>query len=96
MARPTSSSALPNPYAGAVSINVTPASSAARTVLIASASSAPPHIQPPIAQVPSPIRELVMPTPEITACSITLVPSCRFDGAANRRDSRDARRRANP
>src|SRR5437867_2586053 len=78
MARPTSSSDLPNPYAGAVSISVRPSSSAARTVLMASASSLPPHIEPPIAQVPSPIRELANPTPEITFCSIGSLPSLSF------------------
>ena len=42
---------------GSVSINVIPRSSAAQIVRIERSSSVPPHIQPPIAHVPSPIRE---------------------------------------
>src|SRR5437764_2328440 len=71
MACPTSSSDFPKPYAGAVSISVMPRSSAVRIVLTASASSRPPHIQPPIDHVPSPMRELATPTPRINFCSIS-------------------------
>src|SRR6267142_5459233 len=52
-----------------------PSSSAVRIVLIPSASSLPPHIQPPIDQVPSPMRELVIPTPQISFRSIGVVAS---------------------
>ena len=46
---------------GAVSISVTPRSTAERIVAIDRASSVPPHIQPPIAHVPRPIRETFNP-----------------------------------
>jgi hypothetical protein len=53
-----------------VSIKSTPWSIAARTVAIASDSSVPPHIQPPMAQVPKATRDALRPTKEIWACSI--------------------------
>jgi hypothetical protein len=56
-ASPTISSDTPNPYTGAVSIRLTPWSNAALIVAMESRSSVPPHIQPPIAQVPSAMRD---------------------------------------
>src|SRR5437016_1334823 len=46
-----------------------PRSSAARMARIDSASSVPPHIQPPIAQVPSPMREVTTPVAMISMVS---------------------------
>src|SRR5262245_59423217 len=47
-----------------------PRSRAARIVRIESSSSLPPHIQPPIAHVPSPMRDARVPIPWISTCSI--------------------------
>src|SRR6266849_9426607 len=46
-----------------------PRSSAARMARIDLASSVPPHIQPPIAQVPSPMREVTIPVSMISMVS---------------------------
>src|SRR5579864_5357142 len=56
-ARPSNSSAWPLPYDGAVSKHVTPASSAAAIVRIASRSSLGPYRAPPIGHVPRPITD---------------------------------------
>src|SRR5437879_4623135 len=61
-----------------------PRSSAVRIVLMASASSLPPHIHPPIAHVPSAIRELTIAVPGIIVSSIGLVP---LDGPRSPRAS---------
>ncbi|MGN6529771.1 MAG: hypothetical protein ACTHL8_25530, partial [Burkholderiaceae bacterium] len=42
-------------------------------VLIASLSSVPPHIHPPIAQVPRPIREAFTGTPGILMVSMEII-----------------------
>ena len=47
-----------------------PCASAALMVAIDSASSVPPHIQPPIAQVPSVMRETLSPVPGMSANSM--------------------------
>src|SRR5271154_3135478 len=65
IAFPTISSETPKPYTGAVSIRLIPLSSAAWIVRIDSVSSVPPHIQPPMAQVPSATREPVRFVPLI-------------------------------
>src|SRR5262249_36395271 len=69
-ALPTISSDRPWPYAGAVSISVMPRSSAAQMVRIDCSSSVPPHIQPPIAHVPRPMRAAFGTTPAISMCSM--------------------------
>ena len=48
-------------------MSVTPASIDARMAAIDAASSVPPHIHPPIAQVPRPIAEARMPDAPICA-----------------------------
>src|ERR1700674_264770 len=68
-ALPTISSERPKPYAGAVSIRLMPFSIAPRIVKIDAASSAPPHIQPPIAQVPRPILETGAAMPSMCTVS---------------------------
>jgi hypothetical protein len=50
-----------------VSIRLTLRSTAALIVLIDSASSVPPHIHPPIAQVPRPTRDTVSEVPAMAA-----------------------------
>src|SRR5712664_2726072 len=98
MACPTSSSDLPKPYAGAVSISVMPRSSAVRIVLTASASSLPPHIQPPIDHVPRPIRELIMALSALTFCSIIVVTSlrCPSDARGTSRVAAETRATSRP
>ncbi len=64
-ALPTISSDSPKPYTGAVSMRLIPISNAARIVATDSSESVPPHIQPPIAQVPSPTRDARIGVPEI-------------------------------
>jgi hypothetical protein len=49
---------------------VMPRSIAAWIVAIDCCSSVPPHIHPPIAQVPRATRDDVMPVPAISICSI--------------------------
>ena len=61
MALPTICSERPKPYIGAVSTSVMPASMAARIASVASFSCVPPHIQPPMAHVPSPTTEALIP-----------------------------------
>src|SRR5271163_4903173 len=56
-----------------------PWSNAERIVLIDSRSSVPPHIHPPIAQVPRPIRDISMPVLPILLNSMFLLLS-RFVG----------------
>src|SRR2546423_10438612 len=51
-------------------MSVMPRSSAARIVPIDSISSLPPHFQPPIAQVPSAMREISTPVPAMAANSM--------------------------
>jgi hypothetical protein len=51
-----------------------PCSTAARIVAIDSASSVPPHIQPPIAQVPSATRDISSDVPAMAARSIAISP----------------------
>src|SRR6516164_7678845 len=70
-ALPTISSDRPWPYAGAVSISVMPRSSAEQMVRIDRSSSVPPHIQPPIAHVPRPMRETFCVMPSISTYSMT-------------------------
>src|SRR5262245_28442240 len=55
-------------------MSVTPRSSAAQRVWIERSSSVPPHIQPPIAQVPSPMREGERLVPGIVTYSMTRLP----------------------
>src|SRR5262245_27515040 len=69
-ALPTISSERPWPYAGAVSISGMPRSSAEQMVRIDRSSSVPHHIQPPIAHVPSPMRETFCAMPSISTCSM--------------------------
>src|SRR5882762_6800654 len=69
-ALPTISSERPKPYAGAVSMSVMPRSRAARIVQMDSITSLPPHFQPPMAHVPSAMREISMPVPGIAANSM--------------------------
>jgi len=57
MAWPTISSDRPNPYIGAVSIRLTPASMLAWMAPTACPASVPPHIHPPIAHVPRPTTD---------------------------------------
>ena len=67
MAAPTISSLRPKLYPGAVSIRLTPSPGAARMVAAPRRSpSAPPNAgPPPMAHVPSPIRETSGPAPPI-------------------------------
>src|SRR5262249_58228856 len=61
----------PKRYTGAVSMRLMPLSSAARIVAADSASSLPPHIHPPMAQVPSATRETLSDVPGIsTRCML--------------------------
>ena len=61
-AMPTMLSETPNPYTGAVSMRVIPRSMLERMVAIECLRSVfPPHIQPPMAQVPRPMREALSP-----------------------------------
>jgi hypothetical protein len=60
-ASPTSRSERPSPYTSAVSIKVTPRSSARASASRETASSAPPHMPPPIAHAPNPTSDTVMP-----------------------------------
>ena len=48
-----------------------PCSSAARIVAIDSASSVPPHIQPPIAQVPMATRDTLRDVPGMSAPGVS-------------------------
>jgi hypothetical protein len=57
-----------------VSISVIPRSIAAWMVSMASCSPEPPHIQPPIAQVPRPIRDGFSPVPAISIVSMAHLP----------------------
>src|SRR6266478_7428604 len=52
-----------------------PDSIAVRMVATEAASSAPPHIQPPMAQVPRPMRETGVPMPSIRSVSMLMVIS---------------------
>src|SRR5216683_8045948 len=65
----------------ALPISVMPRSSAVRIVLMASPSSLPPHIHPPIDHVPSAMRELTSPVPSMSFCSIGVryLPSTSWD-----------------
>jgi hypothetical protein len=54
-------------------------------VRIASISSVPPHIHPPIAHVPSPIRDIFKLVPAIVADSMFLLPSPQIDFPDGRR-----------
>src|SRR5258708_31210589 len=69
-ALPTISSERPKPYTGAVSISVMERARAARMVQMDSTASLPPHFQPPIAQVPSAMRETSTPVPGIAVNSM--------------------------
>src|SRR5687768_7405217 len=61
IALPTTSSETPKPYTGAVSMKLMPWSNAAWIARIESASSCPPHFQPPIAHAPRPTTEALKP-----------------------------------
>src|ERR1019366_868563 len=67
---PTISSDLPKPYTGAVSTSEIPRSIAEWIVRIDSCSSVPPHIHPPIAHVPRPMRENSRSSPSTLEVSI--------------------------
>src|SRR6056297_1031176 len=69
---PTISSDLPKPYTGAVSMMLTPLSRAVWMVLMDWVSSVPPHIQPPIAQVPRATRVSCLSSPGMRMYSIGL------------------------
>src|SRR6185503_17132623 len=63
-----------------------PRSSAVQIVWIERSSSVPPHIQPPMAQVPRPMRDGTRPVPAIFAYSIISPPvSMLFIALRNRR-----------
>src|SRR4030081_1611049 len=84
-ARPTISSERPDPYTGAVSISVIPRSIAERMVRIdSSRSEFPPHIQPPIAHVPSAMREAQSPDVPISIVSMVLILPLIVDGQSSR------------
>jgi hypothetical protein len=57
----------------AVSITLMPCSTAARIVAIDSASSVPPHIQPPMAQVPMATRDSSSDVPGMPVSSISVL-----------------------
>src|SRR5690606_26166418 len=78
-ARPSRRSERVEPYAGAVSNRVTPASSAACTVAIASSSATGPYT-PPSAEHPRPVRETRRPVrPRGTRSVGRLTPSPDLD-----------------
>ena len=58
---PTSLSLCPGPYASAVSMKLTPSSTARRSASRLSASSAPTHRPLPMPQAPNPISETMSP-----------------------------------
>src|SRR5262249_32867569 len=69
-ALPTISSERPWPYAAAVSISAMPRSSDAQILPTARPAPVPPSIPPPLAHVPSPMRETFCAMPSISTCSM--------------------------
>src|ERR1700722_16358427 len=75
-ALPTISSETPKPYTGAVSMRLMPWSRAALIVATDWRSSVPPHIHPPMAQVPSATRDTLRDVAGMSTNSVSSSRSC--------------------
>src|SRR5205823_742548 len=97
IARPTTSSEWPKPYWAAVSIQLTPSSSAWWIAAIESSSSCEPQPQsysaPPIAQAPTPTRVISRPVRPSSAAFTRPPPPARRRRAGSRRTGLRARDR---